>query len=301
MFDARGLGTGSVLITMLVAPMPPALPFLSSAFGDHMVLQRDRPNTFWGWSTPGDRVTVEVVGTKASATAGTDGKWTVRVKPPKVGGPYKVVVSGASKVELQDVLVGDVWICAGQSNMQMSLGAALNGPAEVAAADEPNIRLLTVERAVAYSPVPTSGGKWAVCTPESVTPDPWGGFSAVGYYFGRKLQHDLKVPIGLINASWGGTSAEAWASREGMASVGDFDSQLQEIAAAEKSGESVFGTYADHWILQNDPGTPAHWEATDLDESDWKTTTVPNGIDGLGVKEGHGSIWYRKTIDLPSG
>ncbi|RYG42709.1 hypothetical protein EON79_18355, partial [bacterium] len=286
---------------MLVAPMPPALPFLSPAFGDHMVLQRDRANTFWGWSTPGDRVTVEIEGQKASGVAGTDGKWIARVKPPKVGGPYKVLVSGASKVELDDVLVGDVWICSGQSNMQMSLAGAVNGAAEVAAANEPNIRLLTVGQAVGYAPLSTLNGKWAVCSPTSVSPDPWSGFSAVGYYFGRKLQRELKVPIGLINASWGGTSGEAWASREAIATVGDFDPQLAEIAASQKAGEPAFGTYADRWLLKNDPGTPAHWESPDLDESDWKPTKVPNGIDDLGVKDGHGVIWYRKSIDLPSG
>ncbi|CAN5549161.1 sialate O-acetylesterase [soil metagenome] len=284
---------------MLAAPMPP-LPFLSPVFSDHMVLQRDKANTFWGWSAPGDQVTVEIEGKKASGMAGTDGKWTVHLKPPKVGGPYKVIVSGASKAELNDVLVGDVWICSGQSNMQFSLGGSKNGPAEVATANEPNIRLFTVGRQVAYSPMPTLEGKWTVCTPVSVGTDTWNGFSAVGYYFGRKLQHELKVPIGLISTNWGGTSGEAWAARQGMASLGDFDAQLADVAASEKAGDPVFGTYLDRLLLRNDPGTPAHWESPDLDDSGWGTATVPNGLGGVPPK-GHGTIWYRKTLDLASG
>lgn len=265
-----------------------------------MVLQRDEANTFWGWSKPSDEVTVEIEGRKASGVADADGKWTIRLKPPKTGGPYKVTVTGASKAELNDVLVGDVWLCAGQSNMQMALAGALNGPAEVAAANEPEIRLFTVGRAVAFSPLPSLAGKWAVCSPESVGADFWNGFSAVAYYFGRKLQRELKVPIGLINASWGGTSAEAWTGREGILTVGDFGAQISDLSLSERADDPVFGTYADRWLLQNDPGVSDGWEKPGFDDSGWAKTNVPNGLEGIDAK-GHGVVWYRKTFDLASG
>src|SRR5690242_7875366 len=112
---------------ILPLQIPPPLPFLSPNFGSHMVLQRGKPNTFWGWSSPGDTVTVSVSGRKAQGKAGAGGKWLARLSPPKVGGPYKVVVEGAQRVQLDDVLVGDVWLCTGQSNMELGLSQASNG------------------------------------------------------------------------------------------------------------------------------------------------------------------------------
>ncbi len=142
-------------------------------------------------------------GSKASGKAGLDGRWLVRVKPPKSGGPYKVVVDGSKRVELDDVLVGGVWLCTGQSNMELGLTQA-NGGTEVASADRPQIRLFMAPRQIGYAPKAVNGGMWKVCTPTTVAQDGWGGFSAVGYFFGKRLQDTLKVPVGLVEDCWGG-------------------------------------------------------------------------------------------------
>lgn len=295
--------------------LPPELPFLSPNFASHMVLQRDKPNTFWGWTTPGEEVTVSVGGKKGSGTAGPDGKWVVKLTPPKVGGPYELSVVGGneqtfdqkvgdstipvhyhhSKV-LEDVLVGDVWLCTGQSNMEMGLTQATGGQAEVAAATDSKIRLFMASRQVAYSPQAIGGGEWRVCSPQTVAQDGWGGFSAVGYFFGKKLRKELDVPIGLVENCWGGTSAEAWTSANALRPLGDFTPQLSQLEGLLHSGGPVFGTYNNLWMDQYDPGRRNGWQAESFDDSAWATTTLPGGAKGS-----KRAAWFRKTIDVPAG
>jgi hypothetical protein len=167
-----------------------------------MVLQRDKPNTFWGWTTPGEKVQVEIAGKKATGRAEADGRWAVRIKPPAVGGPYTVTIRGHETIELTDVLVGDVWICSGQSNMEMGLTAVDHGPEDAAAANDPQMRLFMTERQVGFVPQRTNEGQWKVCTPETVAQGGWGGFSAVGYHFGKELRERLNVPL-IVDAGLG--------------------------------------------------------------------------------------------------
>src|SRR5690606_20288696 len=148
------------------------------------VLQRDEANTFWGWAAPGQEVTVSVDGNRAKTKANSAGKWSVKLTPPPVGGPYKVVVEGGERVELNDVLVGDVWICSGQSNMEMGITLAANGVEDSAKANRPNIRLYMVPKTAKKEPVETLGGEWQVCSPQTLPAGGWGGFTGVGYYFG---------------------------------------------------------------------------------------------------------------------
>lgn len=281
-----------MLHLLLIAAAPP-LPLLSPAFGDHMVLQRDRPNTFWGWAAPGTKVKVSVAGQQASGIAGLDGKWTARLTPPKVGGPYEVLVEGPTKVALKDVLVGDVWICSGQSNMEMGIGLASDGPADASRADEPQIRISMAPHQVAYSPAATNPMEWKVCTPGTITQGGWAGFSAVGYYFGRKLHRDLKVPIGLIQAAWGGTSAEAWTSDPALRPLNDFTRDLDWVQKLNTLGGPVFGTYADHWLIDNDPGQREGWHLPDAADESWKSTNLPGAFPGRGV------TWFRKEVVFP--
>lgn len=274
----------------------PDLPFLSPNFGSHMVLQRNKPNTFWGWTAPGEKVTVSVTGKREVGTAGADGRWVVKLTPPKVGGPYKVVVEGSKRVELDDVLVGDVWLCTGQSNMEFGLSQSLGGQAEVAAADQPNLRLFMAPRQVGYAPRSVNGGEWRVCNPKTVAQDGWGGFSAVGYYFGRKLQTELGIPIGLVEDCWGGTSAEAWTSADGLNPLGDFAPQLAQIEKLQSAGGPVFGTYNNLWMDEYDGGRGDGWQAPSFDDSAWATTNLPNGPTGS-----KRVVWLRKTVDVPTG
>lgn len=271
----------------------PTLPFLSPVFGDHMVLQRDRPNTFWGWTTPGTKVRVSVDGRQADGVAGPDGKWTARLNPPKVGGPYQILIEGPSRVELKDVLVGDVWLCSGQSNMEMGIGMAENGAAEAALAEEPQIRLAMAPHQVAHAPALTNPMEWKVCSPMTVTQGGWAGFSAAGYYFGRELQRKLKVPIGLVQAAWGGTSAEAWVRADALRPLRDFDGDLARVDSLRGRPGPVFGTYADFWLSDNDPGVREGWYREDAADSSWKTISLPGPFAGQGV------AWFRREIDLP--
>ncbi|MHC4736285.1 MAG: sialate O-acetylesterase, partial [Planctomycetota bacterium] len=159
---------------------------------DNMVLQRGKKVRIWGWAEPGEKVSVkgswQWFGT--STKAKDNGKWMVKIQPPKAGGPYEIVLKGNNKITLKNILVGEVWVCSGQSNMQWSVRQAANPEQEVAAADYPKIRLFTVKRNVSQQPQSNCMGRWTMCSPETVP-----GFSAVGYFFGRELHQQLDVPV----------------------------------------------------------------------------------------------------------
>jgi sialate O-acetylesterase len=271
-----------------------------------MVLQRGVKAPIWGWTTPGDKVTVTVAGKKASAVADADGKWMAKVGPLKAGGPYTLTISGPKDVTLENVLAGDVWICSGQSNMEMGIGAAANAEQEIAASDYPMIRLYTVTKAIALKPLDTPVGQWLVCGPKTIGKAEWSSFSAVGYYFGRKLYQELKVPIGLIHTSWGGTVAEAWTSAEGLASLKDFDPALEQVRRMEASQEGGVASYQRQvraWWARNDAGSRAgqRWESPSLDTFDWKSMDVPGAWEKAGLPGFDGVVWFRKEVDLPAG
>jgi sialate O-acetylesterase len=184
---------------------------LPSMFTDHAVLQRDMPVPVWGIASPGEEVTVAIAGQTHKTKADENGNWDVKLDPLKLGKPLTLVVEGKNRLERNDILAGEVWLCSGQSNMEFALARATDGDLDVAAANHPNIRLVRVKGPGSQTPVEDFKGQWEVCTPESAT-----GFSAVGYFFGRELNQQLNVPIGLIDDSWGGSSCEAWVPRDRM-------------------------------------------------------------------------------------
>jgi len=194
-------------LTSAVAAPTDTAPLLSPIFGDHMVLQRGKPNTFWGWAKPGEEIRVEIAGHAAKANAAADGRWEAQITPPTDPGPHTVTIAlpgeTAGTLELHDVLVGDVWLCGGQSNMELPLSRVRNAEAEIAAANHPQIRLFTVKSHAAYSPSSQVQGSWKVCSPKTVAEN--GGFSAVGYFFARKIQTETNVPIALLQDCLGGS------------------------------------------------------------------------------------------------
>jgi sialate O-acetylesterase len=204
---------------------------LPAIIGDNMVLQQDQKATIWGWADPGEEVLVAVSwhNMKWAVTANRSGKWVYKMNPPKAGGPYEMTLSGRNTITIKNILVGEVWVCSGQSNMQMTVQSSNNATEEIAAADYPNIRLFTVQRKVAQEPQKDCEGSWSLCSPQTVP-----GFSAVAYFFGRELRQRLNVPVGLIHTSWGGTPSEAWTRRGVLKSDTDFRPILERYDDAIK-------------------------------------------------------------------
>ena len=182
---------------------------LPALFGDHMMLQRDRPVRVWGKAAPGETVTVKAPGQTVAAVADEDGRWSLFLEPMKAGGPHELSVNS---ITLKDVLVGDVWLGSGQSNMEWQVQNVNNAAEELASAKHPQLRLFQVAKKVSDIPLDDVEGEWKVCTPENIK-----NFSAVGYFFSRALQQQLKIPMGFIHSSWGGTPAESWISYQALA------------------------------------------------------------------------------------
>ncbi|MHC2067473.1 sialate O-acetylesterase [Bremerella sp. T1] len=222
--NSRWINSG-MLATLLTVAMVGSLQAevkLPALFTDHMVLQRDMPIFIWGSADKGSEVTVGLGDQKTTVTANDNGKWKAELKPLPAGGPHQVTVrSGDSEKIIKDVLVGEVWVCSGQSNMQWPVDAANDPDLEKLTANFPQIRLITVPQVGVQEPQDDFKGEWHLCTPDSV-----GGFSAVGYFFGRQLHQTLNVPVGLIDNAWGGSSAEAWVERDLLKSSGKFDELL---------------------------------------------------------------------------
>jgi len=211
--SCRRFSLGVCLLVLCVGTASPDVR-LPSVTGDNMVLQQGVPAPIWGWADPGEKITVAISAQRKDATAGEDGRWAVRLDPMSAGGPFELKVTAGNSIVLNNVLVGEVWIASGQSNMQMRVANALDGPREAAAANYPLIRLFTVPHVVAREPQNDVPGEWLECSPQTVR-----DFSALQYFFGRKLHQDLGVPVGLIHVSWTGSLCEAWMSKSALESL----------------------------------------------------------------------------------
>jgi sialate O-acetylesterase len=275
-----------VLTLFLAAVSTRADVKLPALFTDNMVLQRDKPIAVWGWADNGEKVTVTFLGKQESIEA-KDGKWKVLLPAAKAGGPHKLTVHGKNEITIPNVLVGEVWICSGQSNMEWPLNRSYQSSNEIANASNPRIHLFTVPKLKANEPVEDVKAKWEECNAQTVP-----NFSAVAYYFGRDLQRHLKIPIGLIHTSWGGSPAEVWIREQVLGenaayktdildTYNEQQSRLQadvakweeEKAALEKEGKK---------ITRNRPG------------GSWKPSELYNGmIAPLLPYTIRGAIWYQ--------
>jgi sialate O-acetylesterase len=211
---------------------------LPSLFGSHMVLQRDQKDRVWGKADPGEEVTVKIGDQSKSTKAGDDGKWTVTLDPLPVGGPHTMTVRGKNAITLDDVLIGEVWLCSGQSNMQWSVSSANDADLETKTAKYPKIRLISVPQVGTQEPQDDFKGQWEVCSPSNV-----GQFSAVGYFFGRDLYQSLDVPIGLIDDAWGGSACEAWVRRDLLAGDEKYKPLLSRWEQIEKNVPQLQAEY----------------------------------------------------------
>lgn len=282
------------------------LPFLHSLFTDNAVLQRDRAIPVWGWTSPGQNVTVQVDGKSTTAKAGADGRWMVKVGPYRAGGPHTLTVTGADPagpIVRSNILFGDVWLCSGQSNMEMGIEMVNNAQEEIAAANHPNIRLYTVPKATSLMPLADVNRQWLVCNPTNIKSGAWGGFSAVAYFFGRKLNQETKVPIGLIHTSWGGTEGESWVSASALGTIPDFGTQLGRVKTAAANQNVPYDQQLDTWLAKQNFTGVADGSRPDIDDSKWSDINTPGNWDSSGVKALRGFdgiAWYRRAIDVPA-
>ncbi|HEU0052125.1 MAG TPA: sialate O-acetylesterase [Longimicrobium sp.] len=271
---------------------------LARIFGDGMVVQRGAPVAVWGWAPPGSAVRVTLAGHAAAATADAEGRWSARLPALRAGGPHELTVAqGERRIVLHDVLVGDVWVASGQSNMEWPLAEVRDGEREIAAANDPRIRHFTVPHSWAERPADDlSGGSWEAASPETA-----GRFSAVAYFFARELRREVGVPIGIVHTSWGGSNIETWMSRRAQ---GITDSAWTARMAAERArDESLRRALAAKigGLPTVDSGMVdgrAAWADPALDDSGWAMLNVPGlweeqGYDGL-----DGVAWYRTAFTL---
>jgi len=242
---------------------------MPSIFGSHMVLQQDTKIPVWGWAAPGEEVTVTLGGSTAKATAEANGNWRADLPPAKTESkPQTLTVAGKNTIKFDDVLVGDVWVCSGQSNMQFSLSHAHNAATELPKADDPQLRLFAVVGKTAMEPQCDVPGKWVVCTPETVAT-----FSAVGYFFAKELRPILKRPIGLIGVYWGGTMAQAWTSLPGLQKDPPFANYVAAHAKVEADfakRNAAFPGLVDAYRVANKKWTAEDAPAYNVAISQWK-------------------------------
>ncbi len=269
----------------------------ATVFTDHAVLQRGMAIPVWGVADAGEKVTVKIGASQAQATTDADGKWRVDLPAMEAGGPLEMTIAGNNTITLQDILVGDVWLCSGQSNMEFSVGRSINAADEIAAADHPQIRLLNVPRRATFGQVQSDqAGKWEVCSPATVK-----NFSAVGYFFGRDLNKALDVPIGLIGSSWGGTPAESWTSAKALNGnelfanrVPDYDKNLANYPAAKAKYDEALKTWQEENKDKPKNEQSKKPAAPQGPDNAWAPSALYNGMIHPLVPYGlKGAIWYQ--------
>jgi sialate O-acetylesterase len=295
----------SIAAALMCAAAARAEVKLHGLFSDGVVLQRGAAVPVWGTAAAGEKVKVSVAGRTAEATADAAGKWRAELSDLPAGGPHTLVVEGANRVEVKDVLVGDVWLCSGQSNMAYGMSALKSTPyaPDLESANFPQIRQFAVPRDPTDTPRDDVKAKWVACKPETV-----GGFTAAGFYFARDVHKELGVPIGLIHSSWGGTSAEAWTSLPAISTVADFKARYDEQSANIKSLPERIKTFPEQiaaWERANgrvdtdNQGEAQGWAAVDCPAEGWKSIKFRQKWREVGVASG-GVVWLRKEIDLPA-
>ena len=277
---------------------------LPAILSDHMVLKKAAKVPIWGTADPDETVTVTMNQHSVKATAGADGKWATALDlQNEKEGPFTMSIDGKNHLKIQDVVVGEVWIASGQSNMTFSLGTAIEASAEIALPPNPMLRQYRIERAPVPEPQNDTLGKWQTATPGTIP-----GFSAVGYFFGKTLHTQLNVPVGLINVNWGGTPAESWTSAEALATVPDLKDGAERIRQKftdYTSAKAKFVTDFGKWLADNKrEDKPADdvstFAAPEASTKDWVAVKVPGIITGQGLPE-NGVVWLRTEVTLPAG
>ena len=286
---------------------------MPSLFSDNMVLQQRTVVPIWGKAEPGEKVMVKASwGQKSGTTVKTDSSWEVHLRTVKAGGPFEVtVIVGDSTITYKNVMLGEVWLCSGQSNMEIPLqgwppeNPIKNSAEEIAAANYPNVRLFGVARAVSAKPEFNCVGTWTECSPQTAAK-----FSAVGYFFGRKLYEELHVPIGLIWSVWGGTKIQPWISGKYLSTLPEYKTDVEKIDSLKGEVDSLNLWIRSHPVIDVGDRDPLHQydnlsfddsmcSERNFNDSAWKSMKLPTYWEATSVGDFDGAVWYRKTIEIP--
>ncbi|WP_339711494.1 sialate O-acetylesterase [uncultured Kriegella sp.] len=287
----------TVLCNVLISKAEVVLP---NIFNDNMMLQREKPVTIWGHADPAEKIAVAFNGQEHKTLADTNGNWEVTLKPMAFGGPYSLSVQGRNTIVLQNILIGDIWICSGQSNMEFSVKHVEDADKEISNAHYPKIRSFRVKRNMGYDPLEEVDGAWTECNPETV-----GQFSAVGYFFARKVYEETGIPIALINNSWGGTQIETWTDREVYKKLpADYWERYQKGVFGEDpvrfiaSQEMAQKSFHDAKRIKDDSKEEGYFFPADI--SEFKKCKMPLRWNQSELKNIDGVVWFYAAIDLPS-
>lgn len=301
----------SLFLFVSLASPARSMVILAPCFSDNMVLQQRSEAVLWGKAAPGAILKIITSWNHKNyhLRVGSSGSWTVKVATPAAGGPYNIAFNDGTAKVLNNILIGEVWICSGQSNMELPLagwGKIRNYQQEIAAANFPRIRLLTVNRGTSTVPQDSfsvKAGGWQICSPQTIDE-----FSATAYFFGRNIYLDKHVPIGLIHTSWGGTVAEAWTSAAALSTMPDFASAAAALkatppkTASSVSIEDQLAAWTKNLNLTDSgyhSGVPV-WAAPALITKSWKTMQLPAYWESAGLPAFDGIVWFRKTIQVPA-
>lgn len=295
--------TGLIFSLVLASTNLLATIRLPHIFSDHMVLQRDRPIKIWGWAEANEVVTINFMELQKTTVTDRNGSWAILLDQAPAGGPYQLKINGKDNtILLKNILIGDVWLCSGQSNMEMPLhgdwASVLNYEEEIREANYSQIRSFKVEKAMQSKPQSDFNGEWTVCSPATVS-----NYSATAYFFARKLNRELNIPIGIINSSWGGTEIESWIS---MDSFGKLSSkfkekyngiEIEDFDQFVKANEVNKLAYEE--AMLNDKGTNEQWYLPTTNVLEWKKMRIPQMWENV-LGDIDGIIWFRYNLVLPS-
>ncbi|WP_417939168.1 sialate O-acetylesterase [Flavobacterium sp. RS13.1] len=269
-------------------------------FSDGMVLQREKQIPIWGFADANESIEVRFNKQIKKTTADKNGKWTLNLSPEKAGGPFELIIIGKNKITIKNILVGEVWICSGQSNMEFQVSKTMNAEKEIADANYPMIRHFGVVQDLSGTPKDDlKQGKWEEASKENV-----GNFTAVGYYFARKLYSELKIPIGIINTSWGGTNVETWTSREAFQNSPDFKALIADLPVMNVDSISELYAVQMKERVEKIQGNPVNtdnegsFKETTFNDSNWGELNTPGLWENQPLGNLDGVVWMRKTITL---
>lgn len=289
------------ILTLLFPATANAQLKLPSVIRDSMVLQRDMKLKIWGWATPGEKIRLRFNGKSISTITDKQGKWLTIFPPMKAGGPYRMEIKGKTTITLQDILIGDVWLCSGQSNMLHQLRLHnITYATDIAQANYPQIRHFNIAATTNLVGPQDSlpNGYWHWANPKDVTE-----FSAVAYFFARQIYQRYHVPIGLINASVGGTPIEAWTSEEGLQDFPSVVTTIQknkDTAFINRTNQNVLNKNREELITDKGLAGPIKWYDTAYVPKGWQTITIPGYWEDQGARNLDGVVWYRREIDVPA-